>query len=272
VSGDVYRRSVQVGQESGVIAVALDGEAPGVRLTLPAGLLPAATRIAARVRRLFDLDADPLPIRAQLRRDPALAARLRRCPGVRVPGAFSGFELAVRAVLGQQVTVVGARTLAARIAAAHGTALATREGTVTHLFPSAAVLARADLGGLGLTGARATALGTLARAVAAGELDLEGGQAPEQVRSRLLELPGIGPWTADYVLLRALGEPDAFPAGDLGLRRVLGLSGLPLTAHDLEERAKAWQPWRGYAALLLWGAPAPPRTRRPHERGRASSC
>jgi AraC family transcriptional regulator of adaptative response / DNA-3-methyladenine glycosylase II len=246
-----------------VIAVALDGEAPGVRLTLPAGLLPAATRIAARVRRLFDLDADPLPIRAQLRRDPALAARLRRCPGVRVPGAFSGFELAVRAVLGQQVTVVGARTLAARIAAAHGTALATGEGTVTHLFPSAAVLARADLGGLGLTGARATALGTLARAVAAGELDLEGGQAPEQVRSRLLELPGIGPWTADYVLLRALGEPDAFPAGDLGLRRALGAPGQPLTARDLEERAKAWRPWRGYAALLLWGTPAPPRARRP---------
>jgi len=261
VNGNVYRRSVRVGDESGVIAVALDGEAPGVHLTLPARLVPAATRLAARARRLFDLDADPAPIRAELRRDPALAARLRRCPGVRVPGAFSGFELAVRAVLGQQVTVTGARTLAGRIAAAHGTPLAMAEGAVTHVFPSAETLARADLGGLGLTGARVAALGALARAVAAGQLDLEGGQAPEEVRRRLLALPGIGPWTADYVLLRALGEPDAFPAGDLGLRRALGQPGQPLTPRDLDERAKAWQPWRGYAALLLWGGPAPSRVR-----------
>jgi len=253
VSGDVYRRSVRVGDESGVIAVALDAEAAGVRLTLPAQLVPAAVHLAARVRRIFDLDADPAPIRARLRRDPALAARLRRSPGVRVPGAYSGFELAVRAVLGQQVTVVGARTLAGRLARAHGTKLASTDGTIERVFPSAATLARAELAPLGLTRTRATALGALARAVAAGDLDLEGGQAPEEVRRRLLALPGIGPWTADYVLLRALGEPDAFPAGDLGLRRALGPPGQPLAPRDLDERAKSWQPWRGYAALLLWG-------------------
>jgi AraC family transcriptional regulator of adaptative response / DNA-3-methyladenine glycosylase II len=119
-------------------------------------------------------------------------------------------------------------------------------------------LAAADLAGLGLTRARAASLLALARAVAAGALDLEGGQAPESVRRGLLALPGIGPWTADYVLLRALGEPDAFPAGDLGLRRALGPPGQPLTAAALEQRAKAWQPWRGYAALLLWtGEPVP---------------
>jgi AraC family transcriptional regulator of adaptative response / DNA-3-methyladenine glycosylase II len=210
------------------------------------------------VRRVFDLDADPAPIGAQLRHDSALAARLRRRPGVRVPGAFSGFELAVRAVLGQQVTVAGARTLAGRIVASYGTSLAAPEGAVSRLFPSAQALAAADLAGLGLTRARAASLLALARAVAAGALDLEGGQAPESVRRGLLALPGIGPWTADYVLLRALGEPDAFPAGDLGLRRALGPPGRPLTAAALEQRAKAWQPWRGYAALLLWtGEPVP---------------
>jgi AraC family transcriptional regulator, regulatory protein of adaptative response / DNA-3-methyladenine glycosylase II len=257
VSGDVYRRSIRAGDESGVIAVALDSEAPGVRLTLPARLVPEAARIAARVRRLFDLDADPAPIRAQLRRDPALASRLRGNRGLRVPGAWSGFELAVRAVLGQQVTVAGARTLAGRIAAAHGEKLAAADGAIERVFPDAATLAAADLSGLGLTRARGEALGALARAVASGALDLEGAQAPDEVREQLLALPGIGSWTAEYVALRALGEPDAFPAGDLGLRRALGPPGRPLAARDLEQRAKTWQPWRGYAAMLLWSGGEP---------------
>ncbi len=254
VSAEGYRRSVEIGGERGVIAVTLDPKASGVCLTLPAQLVPEAARIAARVRRLFDLDADPAPIRAQLRRDPALAARLRRRPGLRVPGAWSGFELAVRAVLGQQVTVAGACTLAGRIAAAHGAKLAAAEGAIAHVFPTAATLARAELAGLGLTRARSEALGALARAAASGALDLEGGQPPDEVRRQLLALPGIGPWTAEYVALRALGEPDAFPASDLGLRRALGPPGRPLAAAELEERAKGWRPWRGYAAMLLWAA------------------
>jgi AraC family transcriptional regulator of adaptative response / DNA-3-methyladenine glycosylase II len=253
-----YRRSVGRGDESGVITVELDADHCGVRLTLPARLVPAAAGLTARVRRLFDLDADPAPIRAQLRRDPALAARLRRSPGVRVPGAFCGFELAVRAVLGQQISVVGARTLAGRIVAAYGPELAHPEGAAFRLFPDAQRLASADLGGIGLTRARAAALGALAQAVASGQLDLEGAMAPEEVRRRLLALPGIGPWTAAYVALRALGEPDAFPASDLGLRRALGEAGQPLGERALEQRSKAWQPWRGYAALLLWSVPMPP--------------
>ena len=252
VSASTYRRSVELGGERGVITVALDPEACGVTLALPAQLVPEAARIAARVRRLFDLDADPAPIEALLRRDPALAARLRRGRGVRVPGAWSGFELAVRAVLGQQVTVAGARTLAGRIAAAHGAPLAAADGAIERTFPEAATLASADLGGLGLTGARREALGALARAVATGALDLDGGAAPDDTRRGLLALPGIGPWTADYVALRALGEPDAFPAGDLGLRRSLGPPHRALAARDLEERSKSWQPWRAYAAILLW--------------------
>ena len=258
VSRTAYRRSVSQGDESGVIAVELDATGCGVTLTLPARLVPAAVSLTARVRRLFDLDADPAPIRAQLRRDPALAARLRGSPGVRVPGAFCGFELAVRAVLGQQISVAGARTLAGRIVAAYGPALALPDGAIERLFPDAQRLAAADLSGLGLTRARVAALGHLAQAVASGQLDLEGGMAPEEVRRRLLALPGIGPWTAEYVALRALGEPDAFPANDLGLRRALAEAGQPLSERVLEERSKAWQPWRGYAALLLWTVPAPP--------------
>ena len=253
VSRTAYRRSVSAGGESGVIAVELDASRCGVTLTLPARLVPAASTLSARVRRLFDLDADPAPIRAQLRCDPALAARLRRRPGVRVPGAYSGFELAVRAVLGQQISVAGARTLAGRIVEAYGTLLAAADGTIERLFPDAQRLAGAELGGLGLTNARVVTLGRLAQTVASGQLELEGGMEPDAVRRRLLEIPGIGPWTAEYVALRALGEPDAFPAGDLGLRRALAQSGQPLGAGELEERSKAWQPWRGYAALLLWG-------------------
>jgi AraC family transcriptional regulator of adaptative response / DNA-3-methyladenine glycosylase II len=254
VGADLYRRSVEVGGERGVIAVALDREACGVRLTLPAALVPEAARIAARVRRLFDLDADPAPIHAHLRADPALAARLRSRRGLRVPGAWSGFELAVRAVLGQQVSVAGARTLAGRLASVHGTRLAAADGRIERVFPDAGTLAAADLSGLGLPRARREALAGLARAVASGALDLEGGQAPEEVRRRLLALPGVGPWTAEYVALRALGEPDALPAGDLGLRRALGSPGQPVAARDLEQRAKDWRPWRSYAAVLLWSS------------------
>ena len=263
VERDVYRRSVEVAGVRDVIEVRLDPARCGVVLRLPAPLVPEAARVAARVRRLFDLDADPAPIHAQLRRDAALARRLARQRGLRVPGAWSGFELAVRAVLGQQVTLAGACTLAGRVAALCGSELTASTGTITRCFPDAAALAGADLAAIGLPGARRAALGALARAVAGGALDLEGGQAPEAVREALLALPGIGPWTAEYVALRALGEPDALPASDLGLRRALGEPGRPLAPRELEQRAKAWQPWRGYAAVLLWstesaqGAAAP---------------
>jgi AraC family transcriptional regulator of adaptative response / DNA-3-methyladenine glycosylase II len=257
VSADAYRRSVEVGGERGVIAVRLDPAGCGVVLELPARLVPEAARIAGRVRRLFDLDADPAPILAQLRRDPALAALLRRRGGLRVPGAWSGFELAVRAVLGQQVTVAGARTLAARLVAAHGAKLAEPEGRITHAFPAPDALAEAELAGLGVPRARVEALRALARAVASGALELAGGLPPEAVRAALLALPGVGPWTAEYVALRALGEPDAFPASDLGLRRALGPPGRPLPTRALEQRSKDWQPWRAYAAVLLWSTPGP---------------
>lgn len=216
------------------------------------GAAPAALfRLTAAARRAFDLAADPASIAEAFEADPLLGPLVRRRPGLRVPGIWDPFECAVRAVLGQQVSVAAARTLAARLVARAGRRLAEVSDGLTHLFPDAEGLAVADLDGLGLTGARVTALRLLARAVVEGRLDF--GAPVEEVRASLAGLAGFGDWTAQYVALRAIGEPDAFPAGDIVLRRVAGM-GLPLTARALERRAEAWRPWRGYAALHLWAA------------------
>jgi AraC family transcriptional regulator of adaptative response / DNA-3-methyladenine glycosylase II len=163
-----------------------------------------------------------------------------------------GFELAVRAVLGQQVTVKGARTLAERLVRKLGGPLAAPDGTLTHLFPSAEAVARDDLSGIGLTGPRTRALRALAAAVAGGVVALEPGADPAETRRALLALPGIGPWTVEYVALRALGDPDAIPLTDLGLRQALRSLGAPDGATALAARAERWRPWRSYAALHLW--------------------
>lgn len=248
----IYRRSVAFGKTEGVIEVSAAGDGRQVELRVPVELGPHVGEIVSRVRRLFDLAADPASIAEPLRRDPALARRLAARPGVRVPGAWDGFELAVRAILGQQVTVAGATTLAGRLAERFGRPLDRPVGCVTRLSPTAHDLAAGPLGAIGVPRARAGALGALAEACASGELDLEGGFAPEAARERLEALPGIGPWTAEYVALRALGVPDAFPASDLGLRRALGRGGKLLSTAALTQRAERWRPWRGYAAMLLW--------------------
>jgi AraC family transcriptional regulator of adaptative response / DNA-3-methyladenine glycosylase II len=255
VADGAFRRSVAFERASGVIEVRPDPGAHQLQLHVPAALVPHVGAIAARVRRLFDLDADPAPIAAQLGRDPELARRLGERPGVRVAGAWSGFELAVRAILGQQVTVAGATTLAGRLAERLGEALAAPVGGVQRLAPGPGALARADLASLGMPRARAEALRALARAALDGRLDLDGALDPDEAVRRLEALPGVGPWTAQYVALRALGVPDAFPASDLGLRRALAAGGRPLSARALEQRAEAWRPWRGYAAVLLWTTP-----------------
>jgi AraC family transcriptional regulator of adaptative response / DNA-3-methyladenine glycosylase II len=271
-----YRRTVELDGVRGTLEVQpLDGE-PALALALR---LPAAfrARVVARVRRLFDLDADPREIGRVLGADRQLASLVRARPGLRVPGAWDGFELAVRAILGQQVTVRGATTLAGRLVAAHGQpldgtgglspplvtdALAPPLGTdglspplgtggLTHLFPTAARLKDADLTALGLVAARARAIAGLAAAVDGGALALDAGPL-EQAVARLVALSGIGPWTAHYIAMRALGQPDAFPSGDLGLRRALGLS-----ERALERRAEAWRPWRAYAAMHLWASLTP---------------
>ena len=251
-----YRRTVRVGATAGVIAVSAVPGADHLLLELPDALARESLFVAGRVRRLFDLDADPAAIDGHLSADPLLAEGVRRRPGLRVPGAWDGFELAVRAILGQQVSVARATGLAGALVRAFGEPLpAAPASGPAYLFPSPERLAGADLESLGLPRQRADAIRALAAAYASGALDLAAAGLVGAVAA-LTALPGVGPWTAHYVALRALGEPDAFPEGDLVLRRAAG-GDAPLTPAALRELAEAWRPWRAYAALHLWNLAAP---------------
>jgi AraC family transcriptional regulator, regulatory protein of adaptative response / DNA-3-methyladenine glycosylase II len=203
--------------------------------------------IIERIRAMFDLNADWAAIVQSLRADPVLARRVDADPGLRVPGCWNGFELATRAILGQQVTVKGATTLAGRMAKAFGKPLHA-DGSLTYLFPSPEVLADGKIATIGLPQARAETIRSLARAVCDGKIRFEGILNSDDFLNRLCEVPGVGKWTAQYVAMRALREPDAFPSNDVGLLRALGLQ----TSRDLDRRAEAWRPWRAYAAMYLW--------------------
>jgi AraC family transcriptional regulator of adaptative response / DNA-3-methyladenine glycosylase II len=233
-------------------------------------------QVTARLRRLFDLGADPDAIATHLAADARLAPLVARFPGLRVPGAWDGFESAVRAILGQQVSVRAATTLAGRIAARFGEPLessgvgAADAGGLRFVFPTAPVLAHADLTTVGVTRARAAAVRALAAAVAGGRLALDATQDLEPAIEALCALPGIGPWTAHVIAMRALREPDAFPAGDLGLRQALASNGRPATPAGVEKAAEAWRPWRAYAAVYLWQALAPAATVGAARRARTS--
>lgn len=211
----------------------------------------------SRVRRLLDLDADPHTIVEHLEEGP-LAELAHRNIGLRVPGAVDGFEQAVMTILGQQVTVAAARTFGQRLVEACGQPLSERPAeiaepdAVTHVFPSPERLAETDLRAIGLTTRRQATIAALANAVNDSALDLSPGANREATRAALLELPGIGPWTAEIVAMRALADPDVFPAGDLILQRAAGDLGLPATPAALAEQAADWAPWRSYAAHLLW--------------------
>jgi len=274
VSSDVYRRTIAFERSSGTIEVrpADRGNALDLRVCFSdAGRLP---EIVQRVRRIFDLDAVPDEIARRLGSGEQLAASIRAWPGLRVPGAWDGFEIAVRAILGQQVTVKGATTLAGRLVAAHGEPIASNgvDG-LRLLFPKPATLANAELTAIGLPRARASAINTLARAVDENRLRFDTTAGLEPFVESMTRLPGIGDWTAQYVAMRALGEPDAFPATDLGLLKGAARPGETLTATALRKRAEAWRPWRAYAALHLWkhhsvmaGAETKGRRRRPGKR------
>jgi AraC family transcriptional regulator of adaptative response / DNA-3-methyladenine glycosylase II len=253
VDASGYRRTIRTDGEAGALELRpnADGASVSLRLEIlsPIGL-PA---IVARARRLFDLDADPLPIAAHLGRSALLAPRVARRPGLRVPGSWDPFEVAVRAILGQQVTVRGATTLAGRLVSRFGEPIpAAQGGSLTHLFPLPEALAEADLAGIGLPHARADSLRNLAAAIAGGRLAFDAALGLDDLVARLTSLPGIGDWTAQYVAMRACAEPDAFPASDLGLRRALARSGAPLSKQALLREAEAWRPWRAYAAMHLW--------------------
>jgi AraC family transcriptional regulator, regulatory protein of adaptative response / DNA-3-methyladenine glycosylase II len=212
----------------------------------------ALFHIATAARRVFDLSADPVLLAAGLESDPLLRPLVRRRPGIRIPGTWDAFECAVRAVLGQQVTVAAARTLAGRLVARVGEPVATAVTGLDRLFPTPRALAAANLDGLGLTGARITALKALGLAVAEGRVAFD--RPADEVVASLVELPGFGEWTAQYIALRALGEPDAFLSADLIVRRMAAGGGAALTLKELERRADAWRPWRGYAVMHLWCA------------------
>jgi AraC family transcriptional regulator of adaptative response / DNA-3-methyladenine glycosylase II len=252
---EVYRRGIRLPHGDGTVELRDDDTAVHVRLAVE-DLRDVAVAVR-RCRNLLDLDADPEQIGVVLAADPALAPLVARRPGLRVPGCFDGFEIAVRAIVGQQVSVAAARTLAARIAARYRPDGDTpHDGDAGRLlpFPAAETLAEADLSGLSMTTRGAATVRSLAQAVASGELSLDRGVDRAGTRARLLALPGIGPWTADYVALRAFGDPDAFPAGDLVLRKQAAALGLPEREKDLTTHAERWRPWRAYAAVHLWAA------------------
>ena len=241
-----YARTVTIDGAAGIVEVTpVEGRAC-VRLRTSAALAPHLLRIVERVTRIFDLAADPLVIARHLARDGRLAPLIAARPGLRVPGAWNGFELAVRAILGQQISVLRATRLAGDLTAAYGRRVNLGEG-LTHLFPTPAALASAAIDGM--PRARAEAVRALATTVRDGALALDGTRSAEETRARLLAVTGIGAWTAEYVAMRALGEPDAFPASDLGLLRAYGGA---ITPRALEAHAETWRPWRAYAAMHLW--------------------
>ena len=242
-----YRRTISLNGLDGYFEVApdLSHDAFTVRIDFPDSR--ALFGIVERIRAMFDLNADWTSIRKTLRNDPVLAPKLQSEPGLRVPGCSNGFELAIRAILGQQVTVKGATLLAGRLAAEFGKPFSGPEG-LNRLFPTPETLSTAKLGSIGLTGARAETIRTLARAVASKKLKFEEIVDSEDFLQRLCEIPGIGPWTAQYIAMRALGEPDAFPSSDLGLLRALNLE----STQELDRRSQSWRPWRAYAAMYLW--------------------
>jgi len=248
-----YSRSFRLGSGSGWLRVRPLAAEAALELHLSpssAGLEPA---LLARVRRMFDLDSDPAAIAGHLGADPQLAALIARYPGLRLPTAFDPFEQAVRAIIGQQVTVKAAVTIAGRLVERLGEPLADGpEDGPLRLFPSAEAIAASPLEGIGMPGKRVQCLRRFAQAVSSGELQLRTDDGVERLIERLCALPGIGPWTAEYIALRAFGEPDAFPSADLGLLKAPLWGAAGISARALAARAEAWRPWRAYAAVYLW--------------------
>jgi len=240
----IYRRTISIDGTPGVLEARDDPEAAAVVLTVHLDRFDGLVHLVPRVRRFFDLDADPDVIDTHLARDPFLRTRVRARRGLRVPGAIDPLELSVRAVLGQQVSVKAATGFAGRLVTEYGTPVAGLDALgLTHTFPDATTLAAVDARRFGVTGARAASIRALAELVP----DLRSSGLEELVTA-LRAVPGVGPWTAHYIAMRAFSERDAFPAGDLGLRKALGVK----NAVECAERAQAWSPWRAYGALQCW--------------------
>jgi AraC family transcriptional regulator of adaptative response / DNA-3-methyladenine glycosylase II len=258
VSGGIWRRTILAGGEPGVLEISRAGKRHALKVSAYGVATSQLLTVVTRLREMFDLDAPVTDIRRTLARDAVLKARLGRRPLVRVPGAWDAFELAMRAVLGQQVSVGAATTLAGRVARRYGTPLPPELGAqfsrygLDTVFPQPAALARARFNNLGIIGSRAATMRRIAAAALSGDLAFDAAQDADEFRESFLAIRGVGPWTAEYVLMRALKYPDAFPASDLGLLRAFDGEGPRLKARELLERAEAWRPWRAYAAMLLW--------------------
>jgi AraC family transcriptional regulator of adaptative response / DNA-3-methyladenine glycosylase II len=250
VAGGVYARTMRLPHGPGVARVQLVDRAPGIVPCRLALCDSRDVRVALRrLRRLLDADRDPTEVDDALGVDPVLGPLVAANPGLRVPGSVDGFEVGVRTILGQQVTVSGGITLTARLVTSYGESLAGGDG-LTHLFPTPAELAGIDIETLAMPRARGRALTRLASAVASGQVALDGSRPRDEVRAGLLALPGIGPWTADYLAMRALGEPDAFLPTDVGVRRASTRLGVSL--EEVLRASEHWRPWRSYALMHLW--------------------
>jgi AraC family transcriptional regulator of adaptative response / DNA-3-methyladenine glycosylase II len=260
----VYYRTVRLGKQRGWIAVRHVPEKRALMVEFTHTLTPVLPALLGRLRHLFDLSARPDLIAAQLSRDKLLKTAVTKNPGLRVPGAFDGFELAVRAILGQQVTVKAATTLACRFVEAFGEKIETPFPELHRLAPLPEKIARASVDAiakLGIISARAKSIIALAKGVASGDLQLDAGAPSNHVMQKLVTIPGIGQWTAHYIAMRALRWPDAFPKEDIAVRNALG----GVTPKQAEVLSQGWSPWRSYAVLHLWrNAPAPtPAPRKP---------
>jgi AraC family transcriptional regulator of adaptative response / DNA-3-methyladenine glycosylase II len=247
VEAGAYRRSISLNGSHGYFEVSLDEAHHALAVRVQFGDPCSLFFIIERIRAMFDLNADWSAIAPSLKTDAVLARRVEARPGLRVPGCWNGFELATRAILGQQITVKGATALAGRLVRAFGQPSSAAPG-VTHIFPSPQILADARIAGIGMPKARAETIRVLARAVSDGHITFDKVVDSNAFMNRLCEIPGIGNWTAQYVAMRALGEPDAFPSGDVGLVHALGAANV----RELDRRAETWRPWRAYAAMYLW--------------------
>lgn len=258
VVADVYRRTICIDGEHAIVEVRPDHRTGYLALTLNSINTNALFEVVQQARELFDLDAPISEINAALKKDPLLARLLTANPGVRVPGAWDGFELTIRAILGQQISVKAATTLAGRIAARYGVPLEVADigdtSGLDRVFPTAEKLRRARFNNIGLVSARAATIRNVAAATADGVLRFDPAQDPAEFCAQLKSIKGVGDWTAQYVAMRTLKNPDAFPASDLGLLKSV-TSGRRATSAELTRRAESWRPWRAYAALLLWSSP-----------------
>jgi AraC family transcriptional regulator of adaptative response / DNA-3-methyladenine glycosylase II len=272
LQGPTYRRSLRLPHGHAIVALTAADAGDDGPAFVDAGLhlsdLRDLTSAVSRCRQLLDLDADPVAILEALGPDPSIGALVTADPGRRVPGTTDGFELAVRAIIGQQVSVSGARTIAGRLVAAAGEALPESFGGITHLFPTPAALvalAEESPATFSMPAGRRNAVSALAAAVISGDVVIDPGADPTELRSSLVALAGVGTWTAEYVAMRALRDPDAFMPTDLGIKRAAQTLGLPTDPVPLTALSETWRPWRSYAMVHLWALPGAqaPAARKP---------